>query len=122
MLIFGAVLLSQDGGPDAACGPELADLLEEIYVRVEEEAQTRGEVVHVEARFYTGIDVREAVGKGKSKLLGGRAPRFADMVARDRDGIPLRHVLCGVDEHVFEHTHRGPRREEPLLLGDVFLE
>src|SRR5215208_5327077 len=60
-LVLRAVFLLEDRGPDAAGGAELADLLEEVYVRVEEEGEARGEVVHVEAGFYTGVDVREAV-------------------------------------------------------------
>jgi hypothetical protein len=108
--------------PDTARGPELADLLEEIYVRVEEETETRGEVIHVESCFYTGLDVREAVGQGEGELLGRRAPCLPDVVATYGDGVPLRHVLCGVDEHVLEDAHRGLGREEPFFLGDVLLE
>jgi hypothetical protein len=48
-LVSSAVFLFEDRGPDAAGGAELADLLEEVYVRVEEEREARGEVVHVEA-------------------------------------------------------------------------
>src|SRR3712207_8629002 len=42
--------------------------------------------------------------------------------SRDGDGVPLGHVLGGVDEHVLEDLHGRLRREEPLLLRYVLLE
>ena len=91
-------------------------------MRVEEEREARGEVVHVEARFYARVDVGEAVGEREGELLGRRAPRLADVVAGDGDRVPLRHVLGGVDEHVPEDAHGGRGRKQPLFLGYVLLE
>src|ERR687885_249009 len=48
-LVSGAVFLLHHRGPDAPGGAELGDLLEEVYVRVEEERESRGEAVYREA-------------------------------------------------------------------------
>src|SRR5215211_9488081 len=122
LLVLRAVPLLHHGRPDAPRGAELGYLLEEVYVRVEEEREPRGEVVDVQPRLDAGLDVGEAVGKGEGELLRRRAPRLADVVSGDGDRVPPWHVLCGVDEYVLEDAHGGLRREEPLLLGYVLLE
>src|SRR5215204_263702 len=67
-LVTGSVLLLHHGRPDAPRGAELGDLLEEVYVRVEEEREARREVVHVEPRLYARLHVGEAVGQGKGEF------------------------------------------------------
>ena len=44
-LVGGSVAITHPSSPDASGGPELADLLEEVEVAVEEEAQAGREVV-----------------------------------------------------------------------------
>src|SRR3712207_7630582 len=92
-LVPGAVLLLHHVRPDAPRRAELGDLLEEVYVRVEEEREAWGEVVDVEASLDAGLHVSEAICKGKGELLCSGAPGLTDMVAGDRDGVPLGHVL-----------------------------
>src|SRR4028119_2496085 len=117
--VFGPVLLPEHGGPDAPRGAELADLLEKVYVRVEEEGEARREVVHVQPRLYAGFHVGEAVGEREGELLRSGAAGLADVVAAYAHRVPLRHVLGRVDEHVPEDAHGGVGREEPLPLGYV---
>jgi hypothetical protein len=120
-LVLGAKPVLHLPGPDPPGGAELGDLLKKVYVRVKEKREARREVVHVEARLYPRLHVRKAVGQGKGELLGGGAPRLADVVARNGDGIPPGHVLCGVDQHVLKDPHGGFDREDPLFLGYVLL-
>src|SRR5918999_4667368 len=54
------VPLSHPASPDPAGGPELGDLLEEVDMRVEEEAEAGGEVVDVETTPEAELDVGEA--------------------------------------------------------------
>jgi hypothetical protein len=61
-------------------------------VRVEEERNPGRERVHVEPRAYRGIDVREAVREREREFLRGGRARFADVIARDRDRVPLREL------------------------------
>src|SRR5215207_5324541 len=60
-LVLRAVLFRHHGSPDTPRGAELGDLLEEVYVRVEEEREARGEVVHVQPCLYARLHVGEAV-------------------------------------------------------------
>src|SRR6266511_2930596 len=67
----GAVALPQPARPDPAGRTEIADLLEEVDVRVEEERQLWPEHVDVEAAALSQLDVGESVGQGEGQLLGG---------------------------------------------------
>ncbi len=80
-----AVPVSHPAGPDAAGRPVLGDLLEEIDVGVEEEAQPRCELVDRQPGLRGQLDVGEAVGEREGQLLGGGRAGFADVVARHRD-------------------------------------
>src|SRR3954454_18261909 len=117
-----AVRLAHLARPDAPGGADLRDLLEEVDVGVEEEAQARSEVVDVEAAVDRLLHVGEAVLQRERELLGGGRARLADVVAGDRHRMPARHGLRAPLHHVAEQPHRRIDREAPLLLGDVLLE
>ena len=121
-LVGGAVAVAHPTGPDAAGGPELADLLEEVVVAVEEEAQAGGEVVDVKASRRGRLHVCEAVGQGEGQLVGGRRAGLPDVVAGDRHRVPAGHLGGGEPNHVGDQAHRRAGREDVLLLGLVLLE
>ena len=120
--VLRAVGVAHLARPDAAGGAVLGDLLEEVDLGVEEEAQARREVVDVHAAGQLLLDVGEAVLERERELLRGRAAGLADVVAGDRDRVPARHVARRPLHHVAEQAHRRVDREAPLLLGDVLLE
>ncbi len=121
-LVPGPVAIPHPPGPDPAGGAELGDLLEEVDVRVEEERQARGERVDVEPAAHERLDVGEAVGEREGELLGGGRSRLADVVAGDRDRVPLRHLVRAKLHHVADESQVRFRWEHPLLLGDVLLQ
>jgi hypothetical protein len=121
-LRLGAVALAQHPRPDPPGRAVLGDLLEEVDVRVEEERQPRRELVDVQPARDRVLDVGEPVGQREGELLGGGRSRLADVVARDRHRVPARHGAGAPLDHVDHQPHRGLRREDPLLLGDVLLE
>ena len=118
----GAVTVAHPMGPDAAGGTVLGDLLEEVAVGIEEEAQPRGELVDRHARRHGRLDVGEPVGQGEGQLLGRRRACFTDVVARDRDRVPPWHLRRAEPHDVGHQAHRGPRREHVLLLRLVLLQ
>ena len=103
--VGGAVAVAHPAGPDAAGGAVLADLLEEVDVGVEEEAEAGREVVDGEAGGHGGLDVGEAVGQGEGQLLGGRRAGLADVVAGDRHRVPPRHLGGGEPDDVGDQPH-----------------
>src|SRR5262249_5597453 len=117
-----AVLLLHVTRPDPTRGAKLGDLLEEVVVNVPEEREPRGEVVHVETASDAAFHVREAVGERERELLRGRASRFADVVARDRNRIPERRVLRAPLEAVDDETKRGLDRKAPRVLRHVLFQ
>ena len=121
-VILGAILVAEPAGPDAAGGAKFGDLLEEIVVDVPEEGEPRPEAVDCESAREAVFDVAEAIGQGEGELLRRRRPGFADVVAADGDGIPLGGVGAPPLEHVHDELERRLHREDPGVLGHVFLE
>ncbi len=120
--VLRAEALAQLARPDAARRAVLRDLLEEVDLRVEEEAQARREVVDVEAALDRLLDVGQPVLDRERELLRGGRAGLADVVARHADRVPARHLGRAPLDHVAAQAHRRVDGEAPLLLGDVLLE
>ena len=108
--------------PDLACGAILRNLLEEIVMRVEEEAEPRGEIVDGQATPQRPLDVLDAVIKRESQLLQRGRSCFANVVAGNRNGIEARRMARPKLDCVDDQAHRRSRRIQILLLCDVFLQ
>ena len=126
LVLLRAEAVAHDLRPDAAGCTILRDFFEHVVVRVPEEGETARKVVDVESRLDGGIDVGDAVGNRKGDFLGSRRAGFADMVARDGNGVPLRYVLRAVSEDVGDEAHGRARREDVgaasrILLEDIIL-
>src|SRR5438876_8121720 len=109
-------------GPDPAGRAVLREFLEQIVVRVEEERQAGREVVHLESAVHAPADVFHAVRQGEGQLLSGGRPCFANVIAADRNRVPLRYLLRAEFERVDDEAHGRFRREDPLLLGLIFFQ
>ena len=68
------------------------------------------------------LDVGEPVRERERELLRGVRAGLADVVAGDRDRVPLRHLARAELDHVGDEPHRRLGREDALLLRDVLLE
>ncbi len=108
--------------PQRACRAHLGDLHEEVLPLRPEEREPRRERVDVDARLQTGAHVLETVGQGVSHLQVGRRPRLLHVVARDGDGIELRHRPRGEGEDVRNDPHRGRWRVDVRVADHVLLE
>jgi hypothetical protein len=82
-LVARPVGVAQLARPDPPGRAVLRDLLEEVDVGVEEEAQPRGEVVDRQAPLQGPFDVREPVLERERQLLLSRRARLADVIAGD---------------------------------------
>ena len=91
--VRGAEAVAHDRRPQPAGGAELRHLLEEVVVRVEEEGEPRAEVVGRKARGDGRVAVGDAVRERERELLHRGRARFADVVAADRDRVPVRDPL-----------------------------
>ena len=114
--------LAHDPRPQAARGAELGDFFEQVVVRVEEERQLRGEIVHAQACVNGGLHVGDAVGERESHFLHGGRTGFADVIARDRNRVPVGDFLGAVRENIGDQTHRRRRREDVGSARGVFLQ
>jgi hypothetical protein len=84
--------------------------------------QPRRELVDVQPALDRRLHVREAVHERERKLLDRVRAGLADVVAGDRDRVPLGHLPRAELDHVGHEPHGGLGREDPLLLRDVLLE
>ena len=108
--------------PDPPRRPVLRDLLEEVEMGVEEEREPRRELVDVHPARDRPLDIGEAVRERERELLRRRRAGLADVVAGDRDRVPLGHLRRAPLHHVRDEPHRRLGREDVLLLRDVLLE
>ena len=120
--ILGVEVVAHDARPHAACGAELRHLFQEIAMRVEEERQPRRELVDIEPGINRRLHVGHAVGQRERHFLHCRRAGLAHVVAGDRDGVPLRHVLVGVRKNVGDNAHRLRRRIDIRSARDVLLQ
>ncbi len=120
--VFGLETLAHDPGPQAPRGAELGDFFQQVVVRVEEERQLRGEVVHIQTGFQRGFHVGDAVGERESHFLHGGRAGLADVVARDGDGVPVGDFFGTIREYVRDQTHGRRGREDIGAAGNVFLQ
>ena len=120
--ILRPVLLPHVARVDTASGAELGNLLEEIDVRVEEERKAPCKRIDVHSGGHAGFHVGKAVGQRESQLLRRGRARLANVIARDRDRIPLRHFARAELDHVHDDAHVRTRRKNPLFLRDILFE
>src|SRR5712691_2121200 len=116
------VTIVEPPGPDAPSRPVLRDLLEEVDMGVEEEREAWSERVDVQAALQPELHVGEAIRERERELLRGRRPGLSDVVARDREWMPIGHMLRAELHQVTDQPQMRPRWEDPLLLRDVFLQ
>src|SRR5690606_24666801 len=107
--------------PEAARGTKLCDLFNKVVVRIEEERKPRSEIINVEADLYGGFDITDRVGKSECDLLGGRRACLSNVIAGDRDRIPIRNLFCTERKGVRDEPERRCRRKDVGSAGDVFL-
>jgi len=88
-----------------------------------EENDNRGafETIHVEPRVDRRLHVLDAIARVNASSWSAVAPRFADVIAADRDGVPARDPL-GAELERYPPPACAGRVERCLLLGDVFLQ
>src|SRR5438874_2360111 len=68
------------------------------------------------------LHVGDPVGKGEGDLLYRRAPLLAEVVAGNRNRVPLRHPLVAVCEQVGRQPDRALGRVYEVPARDVLLE
>ena len=68
------------------------------------------------------MHVGKGVGQGKGHFLHRGRASLADVVAADRNGIPLRQVVPAVGKDIRHQPQRGPGRIDVSSPGDVLLE
>src|SRR5262245_45676672 len=91
-------------------------------MRVEKERQSRRELVDLQPGVERGLDVGDAVRQRERDLLRCGRAGFADVVAGDRDRVPVRDLLCAISEDVGYDSQAGARGVDVCSASDVLLQ
>ena len=83
---------------------------------VEEEAQTTAHRVDVEPATQRLLDVVNAVGQREGQLLHGRRTRLPNVIAADRNRVPLGNVLGAEFDQVDDQPHGRLGGKDDLVL------
>ena len=102
--VFGVEAFAHGVVPDAPRGAIFRQFLEEIVVRVEEERQSRREIVHGEAALHPALHILDPVAQRERQLLNRRRARLANVIPADGDGIEARRALCAKFQRVHYKT------------------
>ena len=114
--------LAHETGVEAARGPELCHFLEQVVMRGKEEGQARREGVHRQPRGDRASRVLHCVRECERQLLHRRRTRLTNVIARDRDRIPVRDLRRTEAEHVGDESQTRLGRIDVRAAGDVLLE
>jgi len=91
-------------------------------VGIEEKRQARSKLVDIETCLDRRFDIGDAICNGEGNLLHCRGARLSDMVAGDRDGVPVRHLLRAIFKNIRDEPHRGRGRENIGAAGNVLFQ
>src|SRR5205807_10058683 len=103
-------------------GAKLRDLLKDVVVAVEEECDARRELVDFEPRVERRLHVGDPVRKRERNLLDRRAAFLAEVIAADRDRVPLRDTVLAIRESVGGQPDRSLGGVNKVPARDVLLE
>ena len=108
--------------PQPARGSKLGDLLEKIVMCVEEERQALAEPVDVETGIDRRLNVRNRMRECERDLLDRCRAGFTDVVAADRNRVPVGELVVAERKNVGDDPERGARGKDVRAARDVFLE
>ena len=104
-------------GPDTTCDSTYHRVLW-VQTIGKKERKVGGKIVDLHSPGQVVLHKREAVGQGKRQLRNGIRPRFRNMVAGNRHGIEIPHVV--LDEillNVPHHPQGEFRGEDAGVFG-----
>ena len=108
--------------PEQPRSAQLRDLDVEIHADAEEERQTTGEFVDVQATRQGGLHVFDTVREGEGELERRWRPGFLQVIAGDGHRVEAWHVPRRVGDDVRDDPHRGPGRVDVGVAHHEFLE
>src|SRR2546421_462423 len=89
---------------------------------IEEERNARREFIYFETSRDGCFDISDSISQSEGHFLHGGGSCFANVIAADRDRVPLRNFARAKSERVRYQTQRGARRINVGPAGDVFLQ
>ncbi len=72
---------------------------------IEEKGELLGEAIDIQPGIDGCLDVGDAIGQRKSDFLHGRAACFSDVIAGNRNRIPMRHFPAAKIKDIGDQAH-----------------
>src|SRR3984957_4328491 len=91
-------------------------------MRIEEEGKLRREIVDRESGVDCRLDVGASICQGEGYFLNVRGTGFADVVARNRNRIPVGKLLAAPRKNIGDDAHGRAKRIDVSAASDVLLE
>src|SRR5829696_7945756 len=91
-------------------------------MRVEKERQPRTEIINLQTYIDRRLNVTDAIGKRERDLLRSGRAGFANVIAGDRDRVPIRNFGGAVGKRVGYQSKARLGRIDVSSPGDVFLQ
>src|SRR5205814_6591589 len=104
--------------PDFSRGAILGNLFEKVIMSVEEKAQARAEVVHIEPATARPLHILDAVIECECQLLQSSRASLANVISADGNRVEAGSELCAEFEGVNDQRHRWRERIDVFLLCD----
>ena len=91
-------------------------------MRIEEKRKLRRKIVDREAGVDCSLDVGNSIRQGEGHFLNVRGARFADVVARNRNRVPIGKFAAAPRKNIGDDAHGRAKRIDVSAASDVFLE
>src|SRR5438132_10050644 len=114
--------LAHNARPQPARGAKLRNLFKQIVMRVEKERNAWSEFIDLQTRLECGFHVSDRIRDRESDFLNGGRAGFANVIAANRDRVPVRNFARAESERVGNQAQRRLGRKDVRAARDIFFE
>src|SRR5262249_47914393 len=114
--------IAHNARPHPSRGPKLGDLFQQVVMRIKEKRKAWCEFINLETGFESRLDIGKRVSKCKRQLLYGRRARFPNVIAANRNGVPVGDVLRAKGECVCDQAKRRLRWKDVSSARNVLFQ
>src|SRR5689334_8401157 len=111
--------LAHDARPQTARRAVFRNFFQQVVVRIEEEREAWRKIVDFQSGFQSRFDVSDRISKGEGDLLDRGRAGFANMIAADRNRVPLRHFTRAKRERIGNQSQTRLRWKDVSPARDV---
>ena len=120
--IFCTVLIFHMSCPDAPCSTKLSNLFQKVEVGVEKEREPGCKLVNINTALYGMLHITKSIQQCERQFLGSGGACLPDMVAANRNGVELWHLISTKFNGICNNPHMISGWVDPLFLSSKLLQ